>query len=105
MDALLWHADGPQRRSATCLANEPFNDWAAAQTDHEPMHGRGINYGVMLPAGSNPGASTPVVVRRKPARGAAWITYWRAFSCADTRAPRTGETRCDSLLQGSTPRR
>ena len=46
------------------LTNSTLHDWAAAQKDHEPMHGRGINYGVMLPAGFENEASTAVVVRR-----------------------------------------
>ena len=36
------------------LADRTLHDWAAAQTEHDPMHGRGVNYGVMLPAGIAP---------------------------------------------------
>lgn len=46
------------------IAERTLHGWAASQADHESMHGRGINYGVILPAGKEPEASTAVVVRR-----------------------------------------
>lgn len=46
------------------LKHETLHHWASLQKPHEVMQGRGINYGVMLPAGSSNGGSTPVVVRR-----------------------------------------
>lgn len=48
----------------TILAAGTLHDWAASQPGHDTMHGRGVNYGVMLPAGQESGESTPVVVRR-----------------------------------------
>lgn len=41
-----------------------LHEWAAAQSVQDRMHGRGISYGVNLPAGKGPDESTPVVVRR-----------------------------------------
>jgi hypothetical protein len=38
--------------------------WAAAQSSPDLMRGRGISYGVTLPAGESPERSTAVVVRR-----------------------------------------
>lgn len=46
------------------LADHTLHQWAASQRPHDLMHGRGVNYGVTLPAGSEPGQSTAVVVRR-----------------------------------------
>jgi len=46
------------------LAEHTLHNWASTQIDHVQMHGRGINYGVILPAGVKPGESTPIVVRR-----------------------------------------
>jgi hypothetical protein len=39
-------------------------DWAAAQHSPDLMQGRGVNYGVMFPAGVEPPGPTAVVVRR-----------------------------------------
>ena len=50
------------------------------------MHGRGINYGVMLPAGRDPGASTAVVVRRNRHGGLLGSITGEYFR-APTRAP------------------
>ena len=38
--------------------------WAAAQPTHERLHGRGVAYGVTLPAGPTAAGATSVVVRR-----------------------------------------
>jgi len=46
------------------LAESTLHDWASSQTDHDPMYGRGINYGVIIPAGAESVASTAIVVRR-----------------------------------------
>ncbi|NVN89327.1 MAG: hypothetical protein HXX11_01875 [Desulfuromonadales bacterium] len=46
------------------LAQGTLHEWAAAQDTCDPMRGRGISYGVMLPAGPALQSQTPVVVRR-----------------------------------------
>jgi hypothetical protein len=54
-----WAADAVRQAVATGTLYE----WAAAQKDPDEMRGRGISYGVTIPAGYA-SASTPVVVRR-----------------------------------------
>jgi hypothetical protein len=68
------------------LAENTLHEWAAAQKDHVPMHGRGINYGVMLPAGKDPGATTAVVVRRNR-HGGLLRSITGEYFRAPTRAP------------------
>jgi len=63
-----------------------LHDWAAAQRDHALMHGRGLNYGVMLPAGDIPGETTAVVVRRNRHGGLLGPITGELF-LAPTRAP------------------
>ena len=46
------------------LACGSLYQWAAAQSSQDRMRGRGISYGVTLPAGAPAQPSTPVVVRR-----------------------------------------
>lgn len=46
------------------LARGTLHQWAAAQEKRDPMRGRGISYGVLLPAGPAPDFRTAVVVRR-----------------------------------------
>ena len=46
------------------LSKATLHEWAAAQKVCDKMRGRGISYGVMLPAGPAPQYRTPVVVRR-----------------------------------------
>lgn len=46
------------------LACATLYEWAAAQKSPDLMRGRGISYGVELPAGTATRPSTPVVVRR-----------------------------------------
>lgn len=68
------------------LAHGTLHEWAAAQKDHAPMHGRGINYGVTLPAGSGIEATTAVVVRRNRHGGLLRFITGEYFR-APTRAP------------------
>jgi len=68
------------------LTEGTLHDWAAAQKDHAPMHGRGINYGVTLPAGRDMGGPTAVVVRRNRHGGLLGPITGEYFS-APTRAP------------------
>ncbi len=69
------------------LTERTLHDWAAAQKDHELLHGRGINYGVMFPAGREPGATTAVVVRRNRHGGLLGSITGEYFRMP-TRAPR-----------------
>jgi hypothetical protein len=46
------------------LGNGTLHEWAAAQEMRDLMRGRGVSYGVTLPAGPAPQFRTPVVVRR-----------------------------------------
>ena len=46
------------------LAASTLHGWAAARETHDPMRGRGISYGVTLPAGQGQQPQTAVVVRR-----------------------------------------
>jgi len=69
------------------LTDHTLHDWAAAQTNPDLMHGRGINYGVTLPAGVEPEKSTAVVVRRNRHGGIFRFITGEYFT-APTRAPR-----------------
>jgi len=64
-----------------------LHNWAAAQEGHDPLHGRGINYGVMFPAGRDPGSATAVVVRRNRHGGMLGPITGEYFRMP-TRAPR-----------------
>jgi len=64
-----------------------LHDWAAAQEDHDQLHGRGVNYGVMLPAGKEPEGATAVVVRRNRHGGMLGSITGEYFRLP-TRAPR-----------------
>jgi 3-deoxy-D-manno-octulosonic acid kinase len=68
------------------LSNSTLHDWASAQKNHEPMHGRGINYGVILPATTGTGESTPVVVRRNR-HGGMFGSISGEYFLPPTRAP------------------
>lgn len=68
------------------LARATLHDWAAAQRDREPMHGRGINYAVILPAGTGTDESTPVVVRRNR-HGGLFGSITSEYFRPPTRAP------------------
>ena len=68
------------------LADRTLHDWAATRTEHDLMHGRGVNYGVMLPAGIAPEESTAVVVRRNRHGGLFRFITGEYFT-APTRAP------------------
>jgi hypothetical protein len=69
------------------LADRTLHEWAAAQAGHDSLHGRGINYGVILPAGIDTGeSSTPVVVRRNRHGGLLGSITGEYFQ-APTRAP------------------
>jgi len=46
------------------LSSGTLYQWAAAQKAPDLMNGRGISYGVTLPAGTSTHPSTPVVIRR-----------------------------------------
>lgn len=70
----------------TLLAEGTLHDWAASQKVSDPLQGRGINYGVMLPAGTQSGATTPVVVRRNRHGGLLGPVTGELF-LAPTRAP------------------
>lgn len=82
--AIACHWAAPAIRDL--LANSTLHDWAAAQRDHEPMRGRGINYGVILPAGVESGAATHIVVRRNRHGGLLGPVTGEYFR-APTRAP------------------
>jgi 3-deoxy-D-manno-octulosonic acid kinase len=68
------------------LAEGTLHEWAAAQPDREVMHGRGVNYGVMLPAGRETGETTPVVVRRNR-HGGIFAALTGEYFQLPTRAP------------------
>ena len=68
------------------LSKSTLHDWAAAQTYHDQMHGRGVNYGVTLPTGSGPYESTAVVVRRNR-HGGIFRSITGEFFRPPTRAP------------------
>jgi len=46
------------------LEDNTLHGWAAARETRDPLRGRGISYGVTLPAGQEQQSCTPVVVRR-----------------------------------------
>lgn len=48
---------------AAILAGATLHDWAAAREAREEMSGRGVSYGVSLPAGTEGAGETAVVVR------------------------------------------
>ncbi|HJV35507.1 lipopolysaccharide kinase InaA family protein [Geomonas sp.] len=73
------------------VASQTLYEWAAAQPSPDLMRGRGISYGVDLPAGATAEASTPVVVRRNRHGGLLRFLTGEHF-LLPTRAPLELET-------------
>jgi hypothetical protein len=65
-----WHGvqvvirDWGTRAIREILASGTLYDWGGAQTVSDRLQGRGVSYGLLFPAGTEPGATTAVVVRR-----------------------------------------
>lgn len=68
------------------LASSTLHIWAARQKNCEHFYGRGINYGVLLPAGRESQLSTAVVVRHNRHGGALRFVTGDCF-LLPTRAP------------------
>ncbi|NJD91143.1 MAG: hypothetical protein FIA91_06475 [Geobacter sp.] len=77
-----WAADAVR----DIVTRQTLHQWAAGQKPNEQFMGRGINYGVLLPAGSQPGATTTVVVRRNR-HGGLFRTVTGELFTAPSRAP------------------
>ncbi len=61
--------------------------WAAAQTTRDPLHGRGVAWGTVLPAGAGGQPNTPVVVRHTR-HGGLFAGVTGDLFAMPTRAPR-----------------
>lgn len=71
---------------AEIVARQTLHQWAASQRQNEQFIGRGINYGVMLPAGNESTATTAVVVRRNR-HGGLFRSVTGEYFTAPSRAP------------------
>lgn len=80
--ACKWAADAV----AQIIARQTLHQWAAGQNPNEQFMGRGVNYGVMLPAGNETAATTAVVVRRNR-HGGLFRAVTGEFFAAPSRAP------------------
>lgn len=68
------------------VARQTLHQWAASQSQKEQFMGRGVNYGVLLPAGKEPAATTAVVIRRNR-HGGLFRSVTGEFFAAPSRAP------------------